>query len=102
MKNLMLMIAMLLSCGACKASQSGDVIELSEDNTVQLNLPIFSDTAAEVQKRLLEKDVKLKAGKPLYLVLNTPGGSIQDGLMIIETAKSLKRPIHTISMYRAL
>lgn len=101
MKNLMLMIAMLLSCGACKASQSGDVIELSEDNTVQLNLPIFSDTAAEVQKRLLEKDVKLKAGKPIYLVLNTPGGSIQDGLMIIETAKSLKRPIHTISIFSA-
>lgn len=104
MKNLLVLITVILltsMCSGCNATQSGDVITLSEDNVVQLNLPIIESTAAEVQKQLLAKDSKLKKGKPLYLVLNTPGGSIQDGLMIIETAKSLKRPVHTISIFSA-
>lgn len=104
MKNLITLLVVIFltsMCTGCKATQSGDVVELSENNLVQINLPILGSTAAEVQKKLLEKDSKLKAGKPIYLVLNTPGGSIQDGLMIIETAKSLKRPVHTISIFSA-
>lgn len=104
MKNLLVMITVILlmgMCSGCKATQSGDVIQLSDDNTVQINLPIFPETATYVQKKLFEKDSKLKPGKPIYLVLNTPGGSITDGLMIIETAKSLKRPVHTISIFSA-
>lgn len=104
MKKLITLLTVLFltaMCTSCKATQSGDVIELSEDNTVSINLPILGSTAAAVQKKLLEKDSKLKKGKPIYIVLNTPGGSIQDGLMIIETAKSLKRPVHTISIFSA-
>lgn len=104
MRSLIIMSLVILlmgMCSGCRATQSGNVIELTDDNTVQLNLPIFSDTAAIVQKKLFEKDAKLRPGKPIYLVLNTPGGSIVDGLMIIETAKSLKRPVHTISIFSA-
>lgn len=104
MKNIFITAAAILlmsTCTGSRATQSGSVIELNEENLVQLNLPIFGSTAAEVQKQLLAKDLKLKPGKPIYLVLNTPGGSIQDGLMIIETAKSLKRPVHTISIFSA-
>lgn len=97
----LLSIMFVWICSGCKATQKGDVIELSERNLVQLNLPILGNTASEVQKQLLEKDSKLKGNEPIYLVLNTPGGSIQDGLMIIETAKSLKRPVHTISIFSA-
>lgn len=104
MKSIIVMSLVILfmgMCSGCRATQSGNVIELNENNTVQLNVPIFADTAAYVQKKLFEKDAKLKPGKPIYLVLNTPGGSIVDGLMIIETAKSLKRPVHTISIFSA-
>lgn len=104
MKNsitLILVVLVMHMCSACKSAQSGEVVDLSESNTVQINLPILSDTAAHVQKKMFEKDAKLRPGKPLYLILNTPGGSIQDGLMIIETAKSLKRPVHTISIFSA-
>jgi len=104
MKNLVLIISVILltsMCSGCKAVADSNNIELSSDNLIQINLPIIGSTAAVVQKQLLEKDSKLKKGKPIYLVLNTPGGSIQDGLMIIETAKSLKRPVHTISIFSA-
>jgi len=104
MKNTLLLvvsIVLIAICFGCKADQHADVIQLNESNLVQLNLPIIGNTASEVQKQLLEKDSKLRKGVPIYLVLNTPGGSIQDGLMIIETAKSLGRPIHTISIFSA-
>jgi ATP-dependent Clp protease protease subunit len=108
MKNLVLLIATILLTSMCTGCRAGvevlplaPEVVLSESNTIQINLPILGSTAAEVQKQLLEKDSKLKKGKPLYIVLNTPGGSIQDGLMIIETAKSLKRPVHTISLFSA-
>ena len=82
-------------------SNPGEVLTISDDNTIILNMPIFSDSASEVSKKLLEKDKKLKPGKPIYIVLDTPGGSVEEGLKIIEVAKSLPRPVHTISLFSA-
>jgi ATP-dependent protease ClpP protease subunit len=87
--------------GMCVKSRGSEVIMLSEENTVALNMPIFGPTVATVQEQLLEKDKNLKKGKPIYLVLNSPGGSIQDGLNMIEVAKGLGRPVHTISLFSA-
>lgn len=39
--------------------------------------------------------------KPIYLFLSTPGGSIQAGLLLIEQLQSLKRPVHTVTLFAA-
>lgn len=77
------------------------VITLSESNTVSLNTPIDGPTATEVQAALVSKDHASYSKDPLYIVLNSPGGSVYAGNAIIETAKGLSRPVHTISMFSA-
>jgi len=102
-----LMIALLIS--ACTSAENkavnpantNPILTLSEKNTVLLNMPIMGAIAATVSKELLEKSDDLKDGEPIYLVLDTPGGSVDDGLKIIEVAKSLPRPVHTVSMFNA-
>jgi ATP-dependent protease ClpP protease subunit len=99
---------MLLLSACTSASEKGvnpanknEILTLSEKNTVVLNMPIMGSVATNVSKELLEKSDELKAGEPLYLVLDTPGGSIDDGLKIVEVAKSLPRPVHTVSLFNA-
>lgn len=77
------------------------VIILSERNTVSLNMPIDGASASDVQNGLMNASAKLRNKEPIYLVLNSPGGSISDGEKIIETAKGLSNPIHTISIFSA-
>ena len=100
MKKLIIALLTMSSLGFA-TSNPGEVLTISDDNTIILNMPIFSDSASEVSKKLLEKDKKLKPGKPIYIVLDTPGGSVEEGLKIIEVAKSLPRPVHTISLFSA-
>lgn len=102
----LILLALVLGyCGKLRADTAPkakqEKITLSDKNTVLLGMPIFGTVVSEVQKELLEKSKKLKRKEPIYLVLNTPGGSIQDGLRLIELAKSLPRPVHTISLFSA-
>lgn len=78
-----------------------DLLTLTERNLVTLNMPIMGAATRNVQVGLIERASKLKAGEPIYLFLNSPGGSIEDGLQIIETAKGLPNPVHTISQFSA-
>lgn len=89
---------MLLS--ACSYADPRTII-LTDATTITLRLPIMDQTAAGVQKELMAKATNASRMKPLYLVLNSPGGSIVAGKAIIETAKGLGVPVHTISMFSA-
>ena len=101
MKKLMLVMLLALSVTACATKNAENVLTISEKNTVALRLPIMSDTASRVGDELLQKSRKLSKNEPIYLVLDTPGGSIEDGLKLVEVAKSLPRPVHTISIFNA-
>jgi ATP-dependent protease ClpP protease subunit len=46
-------------------------------------------------------DVSLPKGEPIYLVLNTPGGDVEAGNQLIDTANGLSRPVHTITIFAA-
>lgn len=96
-------IGLLLSLGMSKSKAKIDenIIVLSEKNTVSLNTPIMPDTARTAQEDLLAASDKLSKNDPIYLVLNTPGGSIEAGNEIIATAKGLPQKVHTITMFSA-
>lgn len=52
-------------------------------------------------KRFLALDQKLPKNEPIYLVIYSPGGSINAGLELIDFVGSIDRPIHTISIFAA-
>jgi ATP-dependent protease ClpP protease subunit len=55
----------------------------------------------EVIKEIRAKDKLLSSKEPLYLILNTPGGSVLDGMDIVNLTHSLNRPVHTITLFAA-
>lgn len=92
-----------------KDSKSGDTITLTSSNTIVLNSQVDGESTSSVISKAKELDDKLNAGisrlvpnkKPLYLFLNTPGGSVQSGLEMVEALKGLGRPVNTITLFAA-
>lgn len=90
----------LLFANSADSAQS-DLIVLSDDNTISLNMPIMGSSARDIQTELLRKSAGLSPTKPLYLFLNSPGGSVTDGERIVEVARGLPQKVHTISLFSA-
>lgn len=92
---------------ALSQDKNPPTIVMTEDNLLVLNGEVNGDSVGAIIKKAKALDLKL-AGKlglyhstPLYLYLNSPGGSIISGLELIEALKGLGRPIHTISTFSA-
>lgn len=76
-------------------------IVLTERNSVAFNQAFTSAYVAKKQLEVFSKNNMLARQEPLYLVMDTPGGSVGAGLSFIDSLKSLKRPIHTITLFAA-
>jgi ATP-dependent Clp protease protease subunit len=76
-------------------------IILTSDNSLVLAGEVSGDTVGPIVSRAKKLDATLRRGVPLYLYMNTPGGSVQSGLELIEALKGLGRPVHTISQFSA-
>ena len=72
---------------------------LTPDNHVFLNGAFTNETVAKVQDQFLK--LSKNSSQELYLVLNSPGGSVTAGNALIETLKNLPNPVHTISIFSA-
>ena len=80
------------------ALAKNEEIVLTEDNSVVFNQQVSEEYAS---KKTLELMKKAKKGIPLFLVLDTPGGSVTAGLAFIDAVKSLKVPVHTVTIFAA-
>jgi ATP-dependent Clp protease, protease subunit len=69
--------------------------EFYQGRVVHLNDRIGEDSADEViyKMRILDE---LDPGKPIILKINSPGGSVYDGLRIYNTMMTLQSPTHTV------
>lgn len=76
-------------------------VTLSKDNMLVLNDPFEADTASKVAQAARELDAKSPSTEPIYLVLDTPGGSIGAGMELITNLNNLNRPVHTITIFSA-
>jgi ATP-dependent Clp protease protease subunit len=76
-------------------------ILLTKENTAILRGPVNSSSVSEVMIQLSELNKTGGDADPIFLVLNTPGGSVSDGLNLIEYMNSLRRPVHSISIFAA-
>jgi ATP-dependent Clp protease protease subunit len=80
--------------------KDADVV-LTNKNTVTLRGPVMDDSVAEIMKKLRALDTDKDASSPIYLVLYTPGGSIQAGIELIESIKGMRRPVKTVTIFAA-
>ena len=95
MKKLILLLALMFTIHL-----SAKTITLNESNTIILNEAINSSTAAKVQARAMELSAK-NPEQELYLVIDSPGGSVTAGALMIDTLNDLPNNIHTISLFSA-
>lgn len=93
----MKLLVMLLALIATAQAKPVD-ITLTENNSVVFNQQV---TNAYVSSKTLEIIKKARNGSALYLVLDTPGGSVSAGLSFIDTIKALGVPVHTITLFAA-
>ena len=100
MKQLLLSLsaALLLSSPALAANQN---IVLGTANTITFRGPVDGSSITRAQLKLVEL-VKARGSKkyPLYLVLDSPGGSIIAGLAFEDFAKTIPN-LHTITIFSA-
>lgn len=79
----------------------GKGILLKEDNTVFLTGPVSNISVQQTSLDLTRVSLLGKANEPIYLVLNTPGGSVFAGLQLMQLMNSLRRPVHVVANYAA-
>lgn len=90
------LVALAFICNIANANPVN--IVLTEDNSIVFNEQVSPEF---VSKKTLEIMAKSLKTSPLYLVLDTPGGSVMAGLRFVDSVKSLGVPVHTITLFAA-
>jgi ATP-dependent protease ClpP protease subunit len=82
-KNLLLVSAMFVSSIALSFSSS-KVVRLDEERTVSIVGPVGVNVIATAEQiiRLADKDTK-----PIYVVINSPGGNVHTGILVIQAIR---------------
>lgn len=70
------------------------VLDIDEDQVIALLGPIDRNAA------IIANEITMKShnGKPLFLAINSPGGSVLDGAMIITAMEASRVPVYTVCM----
>lgn len=97
-----------LSSRSSTSEQDSKTVVLTSSNTIVLNSEVDGDSVGKVISQAKTLDEKLSGLResmsskaPLYLFLNTPGGSIQAGLELIEALHGMGRKVNTITLFAA-
>lgn len=83
------------------AALAQDKIKLTQENTVVLNWVVEDQSIAKLTQQIFELSAELPKDKPIYLVLDTPGGSVPAGTNFIDSVKGVPQEIKTISLFAA-
>lgn len=75
-----------------------ETIVLTEKNSVTFRGVVTEETVSKAQLELMSK---CKNGNRLYLVLDTPGGSVPDGNQLVDTIKGLDCNVQTVTIFAA-
>lgn len=76
-------------------------IVLEAKNTVVFRGPVTTESVSEAMRKLQAISEKVSVSTPIYLVLDTPGGSVFDGLDFIDFVNGLPQKVHTITLFAA-
>ena len=76
---------------------SDNIVCNEEVRVIYINDPITPELARDVVLELLRLEA-LSADRDITMLINSPGGSVQDGLTIIDTMRVLSPDVETINM----
>lgn len=76
-------------------------ITLTEDNHIVFSGVVDDSSVAKAQLKLGQLSARLGKSDVIYLVLDTPGGSVSAGNQFIDFAKSIPQTIKPISIFAA-
>lgn len=96
---LVLLGVSLLTLGA-RANSRNEIV-LNSENSVVFSGPVTPASVAKNQKRLAEVSNNLDSDDVIYLVIDSPGGSVLSGLEFITFAKALPQKVKPICLYCA-
>lgn len=68
---------------------------LLKDRIITVNSQVEPNMAMSVTQQLLYLDAQDQS-KPIVMYINSPGGSVSDGLMIVDTMNYIKSPVYTV------
>ena len=94
MKKFLLLLTFLLSFGL-----GAETINLNDNNTVFLNDVVYAESITQAMAELSAKESNSEP--VIYLVLDTPGGSVFAGLSLIHYLKGYKKPVKTVTIFAA-
>lgn len=77
------------------------VITLEDKNTVVFRGPVTGDSVGKAMKSLSKMSLRLAKSATIYLVLDTPGGSVSDGADFIDFLQSLLQKVTTVTLFAA-
>lgn len=84
-----------------KTAVTEQTIVLEKTNTVSIVGPVTQSSMATAMQELAEVSENISVTEPIYLVLNTPGGSVFAGLDFIDYAKAIPNKIITVTKFAA-
>lgn len=87
--------------GSKKASSKSDVIEITENNFVIFNGEVNSQSVAKASAELGALSSRLDEDDVIYLIINSPGGSVSAGKQFISFGQGIPQKIKTISLFAA-
>ncbi len=87
-------VAMVAWTGATRAAPpvSGRIVV--NDRVVDFTGAVTLDLMKRAQKQVLE--FAAQGDDPIWFRINSPGGSVDAGLILVDTIKSVKAPIHCV------
>jgi len=77
------------------------IITLEKNDIIVIDDVITDELVSKLQVQLMKMISKLDNKAPIYVIMNTPGGSVRAGLRLMEVLQAQNRPIHTITLFSA-